>query len=245
MSSSAPSFVPSAPRAARLEVLFEKLEELAGQRNAIDGQIVEIAAEIDRDGLCGMTGARSVAALIAWKTGSSSKNGHTIAAVAQRLAEFPRCAAALREGRLSLDQVGVIAEHAGARTATRSPRWPNGSRNSRAAPRLFARAGCHSIRSGSSPNTPAPDPMTTTPNSPPTPRSASCAPRSNSNPNPNPNLNPNQYPSPTRTTNPSPSRSRGGRSPRPPTTNSPAGPSNCRLLKPQHSRPRCNPTTTG
>ncbi|WP_134060728.1 HNH endonuclease signature motif containing protein [Mycolicibacterium litorale] len=114
MSSSAPSFVPSAPRAARLEVLFEKLEELAGQRNAIDGQIVEIAAEIDRDGLCGMTGARSVAALIAWKTGSSSKNGHTIAAVAQRLAEFPRCAAALREGRLSLDQVGVIAEHAGA-----------------------------------------------------------------------------------------------------------------------------------
>uniref|UniRef100_UPI0039088815 DUF222 domain-containing protein n=1 Tax=Mycolicibacterium litorale TaxID=758802 RepID=UPI0039088815 len=34
--------------------------------------------------------------------------------MAQRLAEFPRCAAALREGRLSLDQVGVIAEHAGA-----------------------------------------------------------------------------------------------------------------------------------
>ena len=42
----------------RLEVLFEELAELAGQRNAIDGRIVEIAAEIERDELCGMTGAR-------------------------------------------------------------------------------------------------------------------------------------------------------------------------------------------
>ena len=31
----------------RLEVLFEEFSELAGQRNAIDGRIVEIAAEID------------------------------------------------------------------------------------------------------------------------------------------------------------------------------------------------------
>ena len=53
----------------RLEVLFEELSELAGQRNAIDGRIVEIAAEMERDGLWGSTGARSVAALIAWKTG--------------------------------------------------------------------------------------------------------------------------------------------------------------------------------
>ena len=37
----------------RLEVLFEELAELTGQRNAIDGRIVEIAAEMDRDELCG------------------------------------------------------------------------------------------------------------------------------------------------------------------------------------------------
>src|SRR5690242_17577537 len=97
----------------RLEVLFEELSELAGQRNAIDGRIVEIAAEIERDELCGMTGARSVAALMAWKTGSSSSNGKTIATIAHRLGEFPRCVQGLREGRLSLDQVGVIAEGAG------------------------------------------------------------------------------------------------------------------------------------
>ena len=93
----------------RLEVLFE---ELAGQRNAIDGRLVEIVAEIDRDGLCGMTGARSVAALVAWKLGLSSTTAKTIATVAHGLQEFPRCAQGLTEGRLSLDQVGVIAAKA-------------------------------------------------------------------------------------------------------------------------------------
>ncbi|OBK35766.1 hypothetical protein A5658_01320 [Mycobacterium sp. 1245111.1] len=101
-------------RAARLEVLFEELAELAGQRNAIDGRIVEIVAEMDRDELCGATGARSVAALVAWKLGASSGHAHTITTVARRLEEFPRCAAGMRQGRLSLDQLGVIAARAGA-----------------------------------------------------------------------------------------------------------------------------------
>ena len=96
----------------RLEVLFEELAELAGQRNAIDGRIVEIVAEMDRDELCGTTGARSVAALVAWKLGTSSANAHTITTVARRSEAFPRCVGELREGRLSLDQVGVIAARA-------------------------------------------------------------------------------------------------------------------------------------
>ena len=98
----------------RLEVLFEELAELAGQRNAIDGRLVDIVAEIEREELCGSTGARSVAALVAWKLGVSSTNAHTLTAVARRVQEFPRCAQGLREGRLSLDQVGVIAARAGA-----------------------------------------------------------------------------------------------------------------------------------
>ena len=37
----------------RLEVLFDELAELSGQRNAIDARIVEIAAELGvSDGLC-------------------------------------------------------------------------------------------------------------------------------------------------------------------------------------------------
>jgi hypothetical protein len=96
----------------RIEVLFEELAELTGQRNAVDGRIVAIIAEIDHDGLWGATGCRSVPALVAWKTGCSPNNAATIAAVAHRLEQFPRCAEGMREGRLSLDQVGVIAERA-------------------------------------------------------------------------------------------------------------------------------------
>ncbi|SPM37465.1 HNH endonuclease domain-containing protein [Mycobacterium rhizamassiliense] len=110
-STAAPALAENVPR--RLDVLFEELAELAGQRNAIDGRTVEIVAEIERDELWGATGARSVPALVAWKLGSSSANAHTIATVARRLQEFPRCARGMAEGRLSLDQVGVIAARAG------------------------------------------------------------------------------------------------------------------------------------
>jgi len=105
-----PPVKPSADK--RIDVLFEELAELTGQRNAIDGRVVEIIAEIDRDGLWGNTGCRSISALVAWKTGASPHNAATIATVAERLEEFPRCAQGMREGRLSLDQVGVIAERA-------------------------------------------------------------------------------------------------------------------------------------
>ncbi|MDT5191344.1 MAG: hypothetical protein QOI28_3595 [Mycobacterium sp.] len=112
MSSTASSGAAVVRPDQRVEVLFEELAELAGQRNAIDGRVVQIVAELDRDELCGATGARSIAALVAWKTGSSSLNATTIATVAHRLEEFPRCAQGMREGRLSLDQVGVIAARA-------------------------------------------------------------------------------------------------------------------------------------
>jgi hypothetical protein len=114
MPSTAPADVVQVRPKDRLAVLFEELAELSGQRNAIDGRIVDIVAEIDRDGLCGMTGARSVSALVAWKTGCSPANAHTITTVASRIDEFPRCVQDLRDGRLSLDQVGVLAERAGA-----------------------------------------------------------------------------------------------------------------------------------
>lgn len=93
-------------------MLFDEVAELTGQRNAIDARIVEIVAEMDRDELCGATGARSIQALVAWKTGIAPRNAETVVAVARRLEEFPRCAQGMREGRLSLDQVGVIAEKA-------------------------------------------------------------------------------------------------------------------------------------
>jgi hypothetical protein len=94
-------------------VFFDRLAELAGQRNAIDAQIVQIVAEIDRDASWALTGARSLPAMVAWKLGVSPSNAHVIAAVAHRLEELQQCSAGMREGRFSLDQVGVIAQRAG------------------------------------------------------------------------------------------------------------------------------------
>ena len=93
-----------------MEVLLGRLRELAGQRNAIDGEIVEIVAEIDRDGLAGNTGFRSVESLVAGKIGVSPHTAKTITTISLRSEEFPCCTGAMSEGWLSLDQVGVIAE---------------------------------------------------------------------------------------------------------------------------------------
>ncbi|MBN3455836.1 DUF222 domain-containing protein [Mycobacterium sp. DSM 3803] len=112
MSSAAVPVAPGPSPVQRLEVLFEEMAELCGQRNAIDGRLVQIVAEIDRDELWGATGARSMTALVAWKTGITPHNADTMLAVARRVEEFPQCTRALSEGRLSLDQVGVIAARA-------------------------------------------------------------------------------------------------------------------------------------
>ena len=112
MSPTTASFAAEISPAERLEGLFEELAELTGQRNALDGRLVEIVAEIHRDELWGATGARSVSALVAWKTGVSPHNAEKVVTVARRLEQFPRCAQGMRDGRFSLDQVEVIADSA-------------------------------------------------------------------------------------------------------------------------------------
>ena len=52
-----------------------------------------------------------------------------------RLEEFPRCVGGLREGRLSLDQVGVIAARAGEVPMSITPSWPNTRQSASCAPR--------------------------------------------------------------------------------------------------------------
>ncbi|MCV7281665.1 hypothetical protein H7J88_18690, partial [Mycolicibacterium flavescens] len=57
---------PAVSRVDRLLELYDRLAELCGQRNAIDAQVVEIVAEIDRDGLLGAApGVKSLKALVA------------------------------------------------------------------------------------------------------------------------------------------------------------------------------------
>ena len=100
MSTTVTETTPGVGSKERLAELFDELAELTGQRNAIDGRIVDIVAEIDHDRIWGNTGVRSVAALVAWKTGTSRAKADAIATVAHRAGEFPRCTEGLREGRL-------------------------------------------------------------------------------------------------------------------------------------------------
>ncbi len=128
MSSTASSGATVVSPAERVEVLFDELAELVGQRNGIDGRIVEIVAELDRDELCGATGARSIAAVVAWKMGSSTANATTIATVAHRLAEFPRCATGHAGGPIvagsGRGDRGISGRRDLMSIMRRWPRWP-------------------------------------------------------------------------------------------------------------------------
>jgi hypothetical protein len=112
MSSAAAAFTDEVHAADRLEVLVDQMAELVGQRNAIDGRIVDIVAEIDHANLGGIAGARSIPALVAWMTGVSPANAKIIATIAHRSAQFPLCVTGMREGRFSVDQVGTITNKA-------------------------------------------------------------------------------------------------------------------------------------
>ena len=87
----------------RLEALFDELAELTGQRNAVDGRIVDIVADIDGNRLWGATGCRSISALVAWRTGISPHNAETITTIAKRAQHFP--AAPPRCGRVGCHSI--------------------------------------------------------------------------------------------------------------------------------------------
>ncbi|WP_304119015.1 DUF222 domain-containing protein, partial [Mycolicibacterium bacteremicum] len=95
--------------ADRLLGLYAEAAEVIGQRNALDGRLVDIVAEIDGgDGpsLWGDTGCRSLPELVAWRFGMSPRNAQVMVAIAQRIDVFPRLAESLRQGQLSVDQFG-------------------------------------------------------------------------------------------------------------------------------------------
>jgi len=103
--------VPTAAE-RRFDEIESELAELCGQRNAIDGRIAELLAEVDREGLLGGTGLKSLEHFATWQLGVSRGRARQLTAVAGRLDDLPRVTGLLREGRLSTDQVAVIARKA-------------------------------------------------------------------------------------------------------------------------------------
>jgi hypothetical protein len=100
----------------RFDEIEAELAELCGQRNAVDGRIAELLAEVERDGLLAGTGVRSVEHFATWQLGCSRGRARDLTAIAGRLDDLPQTTGLLREGRLSADQVAVIAKRAPAET---------------------------------------------------------------------------------------------------------------------------------
>ena len=113
MSSTAAAFATEVSPVERLEVLFEELAELSGQRNAIDARVVADRGRARprrtvrchrRPVGCGVGGLED-----------SARHRHNATTDRHRrppAPEFPRCAQGMAEGRFSLDQIGVIAHGA-------------------------------------------------------------------------------------------------------------------------------------
>lgn len=100
----------------RFDEIEAELAELCGQRNAIDGRIAELLAEVEGEGLLGGTGVRSVEHFATWQLGCSRGHARDLTAISERLDDLPVTTGLLRDGSLSVDQVAVIARRAPAGT---------------------------------------------------------------------------------------------------------------------------------
>jgi len=100
----------------RFDEIEAELAELCGQRNAIDGRITELLAEVDGEGLLQGTGVKSLEHFATWQLGCNRGRARDLAAIARRLEELPVTTGLLRDGLLSADQVAVIANRAPAGT---------------------------------------------------------------------------------------------------------------------------------
>ena len=76
------------------------------------GSISALLAEIDRDGLLGGTGLKSLEHFATWQIGVAPGRARNLASIARRRDDLTRCTAMLDAGQLSEDQVATIARRA-------------------------------------------------------------------------------------------------------------------------------------
>lgn len=91
--------------------LRRRTAEVAGRLNRAHGELVEIAAHVIEGGHWGDGGFRSAEHYLVVRAGLSPARARDVVAVARRRVELPDARVALRRGRLSLDQVAVVAHH--------------------------------------------------------------------------------------------------------------------------------------
>ncbi len=84
------------------------LESAARIRAVLDGQLVQLGAEVQRRQAFRESGATSLVAYLSGRCGFSSASARTLAHVGERLFDLPHLQRALSSGELSLDQVRAV-----------------------------------------------------------------------------------------------------------------------------------------
>lgn len=90
--------------------LFERAAALATEINIRNGELLEVAGEIDRRQAFRDDGATSTAAWLAAHLGLSDASARTLVQLSERLYDHPVLADALRGGEISLDKARAAAE---------------------------------------------------------------------------------------------------------------------------------------
>lgn len=95
----------------RMGAADDRVGEIAGVLNSGHGALVDLVADALEADLWAQWGVHSPSHWLSWKSGIAGRHARHVVQVARRRRELPFTVAALREGRLSLDQARVIAAH--------------------------------------------------------------------------------------------------------------------------------------
>lgn len=104
-------FVPPSPTVLRTREVEAEIAEVCGALNAAHARLAQLTAVALEEELWGQWGIASPSHWLRWKAGLGVAQSQAIVRVARRLGDLPETAAAFAEGRLSFDQVRVIAQY--------------------------------------------------------------------------------------------------------------------------------------
>lgn len=111
--SDAPSAADAAYRAGMEQLAYEaRLAQVNGQLHAVQAQQVELIADALREGWWHGDGIVSPEHWVTWKCGVSPRRARDLIRIARRRDELPLTSALFADGRISVDQMTVIARHA-------------------------------------------------------------------------------------------------------------------------------------
>src|SRR6476469_532016 len=97
--------------AERIEEDWDHVASLAADLHDAHARLVDFVAAVLADGSWQAAGLRSPEHWLMLRAGLSRGQAAAVLLVARRASELPATAAALREGRISLDQAAVVARH--------------------------------------------------------------------------------------------------------------------------------------